>query len=283
MRPAELSLPVDPQARLYFRRGDHPGRSLRRKIRVRFHQIVIVILLQAALFAGLQRLWLSLLDWNHFCLSRIEVWPGQTVVGDKVQSAASRFLTANLLALDTSRLASEIKSLPWIKNARIRKVFPSTLRIELAVRIPMAVLDRGLLTLVDGEGVLLAPADVSDTARWPVLKDRGQFGEDYQKKIALARSVLDGLSVELRSRIEGMDLSDIGCLRLRLREDPTELILGSDGFAAKLDIYHRQAARWATLFGRLDAVDLRIADRVYLRRTAGAARTHPAVGRGEVM
>jgi len=283
MRPAVLSLPVESQARLYFRRGDRSGRSLRRKIRVRFHQILIVILLQAALFVGLQHLWLSLLDWNHFRLSRVEVWPGQTVVEDKVQSAASRFLTANLLALDTSRLATEIKSLPWIKNARIRKVFPATLRIELAVRVPLAVLDRGFLTLVDGEGVLLAPADVSDTARLPLLKDRGQFGEDYRKKIALARAALDGLTAELRARIEWMDLSDVGCLRLRLREDSAELILGSGGFAAKLDIYRRQAARWAVLFGRPDTVDLRIANRVYLRRTTGAARPHLAAGRGEVM
>jgi len=199
-----------------------------------------------------------------------------------VQSAASRFLAANLLALDTSRLAAEIKSFSWIKDARIRKVFPATLRIEVKVRTPMAVLDRGLLYVVDGEGVLVAPAEAGDLAHWPLLGDRGQFAQDYPAKIALARTLLGGLSDELRARVERLDLSDVGCLSLRLRDDPADIILGADGFAAKLDLYARQAGRWAALFGRPETVDLRIADRVYMQLAAGAARTYPAVGRGEV-
>jgi len=280
MRPAKRFETVDSAAQLHFRRGGRPGRGLRRKIRLRFHHLVLFVLVQAALFTGLQRLGLFLLDWNHLRLNRIEVWPAHLPVGDKVESAASRFLSTNLLALDTSRLASEIKSLSWIKEARIRKVFPSTLRIEVTVRTPMAVLDRGLLFLVDGEGVLLSPANGTDIARWPLLTDRGHFQEDYRAKIALARGCLSGLPATLRDKIETLDLSLTACLVLRMRNDSARLILGPDGFAAQLDIYDKQAARWAAAFGRPDTVDLRIADRTYLRL---AARPRPAAGRGEVM
>jgi cell division septal protein FtsQ len=281
MRPNERFEPAESAAQLHFRRGGRRG--LRRKIRLRFHHFVLFVLLQAALFTGLQRLWLFLLDWNHFCLNRIEVWPAHIPVGDKVESAASRFLSANLLALDTSRLASEIKSFSWIKDARIRKVFPSTLRIEVTVRTPMAVLDRGLRFLVDGEGVLLAPADGAAIARWPLLTDRARFQEDYRAKIALARGCLDSLPATLRDKIETLDLSQTSCLVLRMRNDSVRLILGPDGFSAQLDIYDKQAARWTAVFGRPDTVDLRIADRAYLRLAAGVAPSRPAAGRGEVM
>jgi len=283
MSPAERFEPAELAARLHFRRGGRPGRSLRRKVRLRFHHLVLFVLVQAALFTGLQRLWLFLLDWNHFSLNHIEVWPAHIPAGDKVESAASRYLSANLLALDTSRLASEIKSLSWIRDARIRKVFPSTLRIEVTVRTPLAVLDRGLLFLVDGDGVLLAPADGGDIARWPLLTDRGQFQEDYRAKIALARGCLGGLSATLRDKIETLDLSQASCLTLRIRNDSVRLILGPDRFSAQLDTYNKQAARWAAAFGRPDTVDLRIADRAYVRLAAGAARPRPATGRGEVM
>lgn len=283
MRSFPWSSPVPAGVELHFRRGGHPGQGLRRKVGLRFYQALLCVLLQAALFTGLQRLCLFLLDWDHLRLNRIEVIPEESQVKDKVEKAASHFRSASLLALDTSPLASELETLPWIKEARIRKVFPSTLRIEVMVRTPMAVLDRGALFLVDEEGVLLGQAEEGAPSQWPLLSDRGEFQEDYQAKIALGRSCLSGLPAELRARIERIDLSDVGCLSLKLRDDPAELILGRDGFAVKLNIYNRQAAHWAAFFGRLKTVDLRIADRAYVRLAAGAARPHPAAGRGEVM
>jgi hypothetical protein len=131
--------------------------------------------------------------------------------------------------------------------------------------------------------MLLGQAEEGAPSQWPLLCDRGQFQENYQAKIALASACLGGLPGELRARIERIDLSDVGCLSLKLRDDPAELILGTDEFAVKLDIYHRRAAQWAALFGRLKTVDLRIAERAYLRPAAGAARPHTAAGRGEVM
>jgi cell division septal protein FtsQ len=283
MRPAQGFDPAEPAAQLHFRRGGSPGRGLRRKIRLRFHHLVIFTLLQAVLFTGLQRLCLFLLDWDHFRLNRIEVWPDRTPVGDRVDNAASRFLSSNLLALDTSRLASEINSLSWIKDARIRKVFPSTLRIEITVRTPMAVLDRGPLFLVDGEGALLAPAAAAETARWPRLTDSGRFQENYRAKIALARDCLDSLPARLRDKIETLDLSRTSCLILSMRNDPARLILDPESFSAQLDLYDKQAARWAAAFGRPATVDLRVADRAYVRLAAGAARPRSAAGREEVM
>lgn len=280
MRPSGCG----PAPVVQYRRGQRIAIHRRRKrITLRLRHVVVLVLLQAALFTGLQRLCLRLLEWDHLRLSRVEVRPRTEPECFRVESEASRYLSANLLALDTALLAARIKSLPWIKDARIRKSFPSTLRIDMTVRKPMAVLDRGPLFLVDEEGVLLGPADAAAADALPVLRDENSFLDDYPAKIALARACLESLSASDRVLVKALDLADPDGLSLTFRGEPVRLLLGRDGFEAKVARFRRRAGEWAAVCGGLGTVDLRLPGRATLRPGDGKIGPAASAGREEVM
>jgi len=267
-----------------YRRGQRVAvRRRRKRITLRLRHVVLLVCLQAALFSGLQRLYLLLLEWDHLRLSRVVVHPRTEPGSDRVESEASRYLAANLLALDTAPLAARIKSLPWIKDARIRKSFPSTLRIDITVRRPMAVLDRGPLFLVDEAGVLLGPAETAAAGALPVLRDENRFIDDYPAKIELARTCLESLSPSERALVGALDLTNPDCLRLTFRHDPVRLLLGREGFDAKILHYRKHAREWTAACGGLATVDLRLPGRTYLRPGDGKNGPAGSAGRGEVM
>ncbi|OGD12245.1 MAG: hypothetical protein A2Y86_07095 [Candidatus Aminicenantes bacterium RBG_13_62_12] len=273
-----------PAAVVQYQRGQRVEvRRRRRLISLRLRHIILFVLLQAALFSGLQRLCFFLLEWDHLRLSRVEVYPRSEPGSARVEEEAARFLSVNLLLLDTTPLAARIKSLPWIKDARIRKSFPSTLRVDISVRRPLAVLDRGAFFLVDEEGVLLGPAEAESADSLPVLRDEGRFAEDFEAKISLARACLESLSPPLRSRVEELDLTDTGCLSLTLRDEPVRLVLGRSGFEAKVALYQRQAGAWTNAYGSLETVDFRLPGRAYLKPRDAKIETAVSAARGEVM
>lgn len=282
---ATFHSPAPPSpASVQYQRGRRTEVQRRRKrVALRLKHVVLILLAQAALFAGLQRLCLGLLEWDHLKLSRVEVHPRTGPESGRVTYEASRYLSANLLVLDTAPLAARIKSLPWVKDARIRKSFPSSLRVDFTVRRPMAVLDRGTLFLVDKEGVLLGPAGPASGGGLPVLRDDGRFAEDYTAKIGRARACLESLSASHRARVETLDLTDPGCLSLTFRGDPARLLLGSEGFGEKAALYIRRARAWAADYGSLSTVDLRLPDRAYLKPGDGTHGAAAPAAREEVM
>jgi cell division septal protein FtsQ len=275
--------PPSPAA-VHYQRGRRTEVKRRRKrFALRLKHVVLLVLAQAALFTGLQRLCLGLLEWDHLRLSRVDIHPRTGPESDRVEREAARYLSANLLVLDTAPLAARIRSLPWVKDARIRKSLPSSLRVDFTVRLPMAVLDRGTLFLVDEEGVLLGPAGPAAAGGLPVLRDDGRFAEDYTAKIGLARACLESLSASHRARVETLDLTDAACLSLTFRGDPARLLLGSEGFGEKAALYLRRARAWAADHGSLSTVDLRLPDRAYLRPGDGTRGAAAPSAREEVM
>ncbi|MBM3296334.1 MAG: FtsQ-type POTRA domain-containing protein [Candidatus Aminicenantes bacterium] len=278
-----LRLPDSPSAAaVQYRRGRRVPLKKRRRTTLRLWHVVLFVLLQAAVFTGLQRLCLFLFEWDHLRLSRVEVHPRTDPAAAGVEAEAARLLSTNLLLLDTERLATRIKLLPRVKSASIRKAFPGTLRVDITFRRPLAVLDRGALFLVDEEGVLLGTADAAAPASLPVLRDAGLFQEDYPVKIGLARICLERLP-SLRARVEEIDLTDPDCLALRLRGDPARLLLGGEAFEAKVALYLKQAGSWEEAYGSLETVDLRLPGRAVLRLRDGIIGTAAPAVRGEVM
>ncbi len=279
--PPVLESAAAPPVQYKRRRAPLLGR--RRRLSLRWKHVVLWIFIQAALFAGVQRLCFFLLDWDRLRLTSVDIRPLSEPVHRLAEAEVRRCLSANLLALDTRRLASRLLAIPWIREVKIRKVYPSSLRVEMDVRQPMAVLDRGGLYLIDREGVVLDRAVIEDTLSLPLLEDEKAFSTDFEEKIALARSCLESLSVPLRRRVSSLDLSDPTCLSVVLREESVRLLLGRDGFQAKIELYEQQAGSWGAAFGILESVDFRIPGRTYLRPRPGGNDRAARAAEGEVM
>lgn len=139
---------IDPR---FVRRIDDLERKRKRK---RHTKLSILILVTAALIAGLLVARSPLLS-----VSTIRV-TGAGRTGAALVVDASRLAEGDpMTAVDPAAVAAQIERLPWVADARVERDWPSTVRISVIERVPVAVAGAGLgRMLVDRDGWVLGPA-----------------------------------------------------------------------------------------------------------------------------
>lgn len=128
----------------------------------------------------------------------------------------------HLLFADLAGATARVEALPWIADAAVNRVPPSTLEVGVRVREPMAVVRLANASwLVDGEGVLIgggaAEGLVTVDARGAVLGSVGHPVADEAVRDALAAHA--ALPAELRDRVLRYEAGADAPLRLLLRLD----------------------------------------------------------------
>jgi cell division septal protein FtsQ len=239
-------------------------RSRKRRILRTTHVLALTVLL-AGLFFALDRAYLFLISWDNLTIKKIELRCDR----DPLRRDLERFFATrplgNILLCDLPVLQREIKTHSWVKDVRIQKVFPSTLKIEILERIPFALLEKNGLALVDEDGNVLEPAASADTWRYPVVRDESAFLERFWEKWEAARACLQSLTPSEQAGLLALECSDDGRLTLQFKEDPLRLILDGTGVREKLDRFVSLRADLEKRFGALDYADLRLDDRIIVR------------------
>ena len=251
-----------------FQRGleKAPVKKIQRTLVVRPGHIVLFFLLVAAVFLGLAKAYLLLITTSEFDVRTTRVESKHEFVAGDIRALADPSKLGNLLALDLGRLKNLVESHPWVREARLRKVFPSEVRIEIAEREPAAVLRAGgddLVVAEDGE-VLGRPADGADLGL-PLLLDAGGFGDRYHEKLRLAWQCLRPLTAAELAAVESLDVSRLDSPSLVLKGQPTRIILCPERFSRELREYIANKEAWESQGGPLEYVDLRFDDRVYFK------------------
>jgi len=85
----------------------------------------------------------------------------------------------NLCLVRDKALAAGLRTLARVKAARVRKLFPQTLVIELQERQPIAVANLGQPYLIDAEGAIIAEADPAALQRLALPIVTGIRGEQH--------------------------------------------------------------------------------------------------------
>jgi cell division septal protein FtsQ len=171
----------------------------------------------------------------------------------------------NIFLLDISQMQKRVELFSWVKGAHIRKVFPSSVNIEITAREPVALLQKDSLYLIDQEGVELEKIEPGAYSHLPVFSDEHRFIHDTQEKIALAWECLKSLPAEDRADVEILDLSAPGNVVLKFRSSPTRLELGDDLFTQKITLYREKKNVLENEYGPPEYVNLRIPDRIYFK------------------
>ena len=147
---------------------------------------------------------------------------------------------------------------------RIMKILPSTLKIEIKDRTPLALLRRDNLYLIDEEGIHLERIKSREKLDLPLLVDANNFQKDYKEKLELAWECLRSLSPSEKEQLDVLDLSEYKNITVQLKKKKTKLILGNDQFSQKLQEFQKYSARLGK-FGNLEYVDLRFPDRFIIK------------------
>jgi cell division septal protein FtsQ len=254
-----------------FQRGLEkvPVKKIQRKLTLKLKHIILFFLLFVGFFYLLMKAYLFLITWEELNVKRTEVLCRLDFVARDLAPLLEASRLGNLLLLDIDGLRDRIEVHRWVKEARLRKVFPSTLRIEIKERTPAAVLRVGQANLlIDEEGVILERLNAREESLLPLLVDASQFQDYYREKLNLAWACLNSLTPEIREEVEALDLSQVDSLSLTFKGQPTRLILGTDRFLEKTQFFLSCLDRLESDNGPLEYIDLRFDDRIYFKPLA---------------
>jgi cell division protein FtsQ len=177
-----------------------------------------------------------------------------------------------MLAFDTDAAKDRLEAVSWIRHARVMRLLPSTLQVEIEERDPYAMWQNKRQTfVVDSEGVVLAPALPQAFPNLPLVVGEGA-GEHAASLYETLASYQD-----LKSRM--LAALRVGDRRwtLKLRTG-TEIMLPDGNIEMALNALQKLEQERGVLQRDLAAIDLRLLDRITLRmrETTAAAMEEAA-------
>ena len=268
-----------------FQRGEGRARVKKpaRKFPLRARHVLLLLGGSALFFFAAFELYSFVITWPKFDVHSVLVACPDASVRSLVQESADAASWGNILLLDLNRARRDVESIPWVKEARTRKVFPSGLAIDVIPRRPAALLEKDSLFLIDEEGAIIEQAGRTALPNLPVLTDTGRFAADGEFKVRRAFACLNDLPAGVRERVDALDLSDPSDIVLRFHGSRTRLFLGDAQYAVRVADYLERKEAWEREAGELDYVILWHGDRIVYRPfaapqaptktgTAGAAK-----------
>lgn len=196
----------------------------------------------------------------------------QQFVGDRNRSVL-------LLPLEVHR--AQLEQLPWVESARVQRVLPNTIHVELTERTPIAFLrNGGELALIDAHGVILGrPA--GEDLHFPVVtglsdniprEERQQRMQTYQEFLRDADVVRPGSS----DRVSEVDLSNARDLRAVLTglasaadSQTVTVHFGAGDFTGKFRMLVENFSQWQANAGRVQSIDLQYSRQVVVNSDSG--------------
>src|SRR5450759_2231810 len=205
-----------------------------------------------------------------FRISEIALAGEHEVGRENILTLAGITDRSSLLFLDAARARARLLTNPWIAEATVLKLYPGRLRIEITERRAFALWQKdGRVALIAADGTVLEPNVPRRFAGLPQVVGKGaeQAGQEFLELLArypvIARSV--EASVLVAERRWTLHLT--GGIEVLLPEAEPEQALIT---LVDLDRAKKLLAR------DIVAVDLRLADRVTVRLSDGAAAARDA-------
>ena len=166
--------------------------------------------------------------------------------------------------LDVAAAQKRVMSLPWVDRAVVRRLWPDRIVVQIVEKRPYALWqNEGELALVDAEGEVIAAggevARYTKTATLPHV-----VGGDANTALATLDAALSDMP-ELKARISAR-VRVGNRWDLVLHDGPRVLLPETDERAALRTLAELQH-RTQVLDRAVDAVDLRLADRIGIRPT----------------
>ena len=161
--------------------------------------------------------------------------PMQRVTAMQIEAAMRGALSGGFLSVDIGRLQRALESLPWVDQARVRRVWPAGLHVRISEQVAAARWGESGLLNTRGE---LFDSDVRQMpAELPLLA--GPIGTEQQ----VARLYFEYRTrlLPLGMRIDGVTLDPRGAWRMHL-SNGVELRLGREQPEQRMERFLRAAA-----------------------------------------
>jgi cell division protein FtsQ len=273
-----LAAPADKR----FRRAHiKPGRKRSASVRQAWLAVRILAVLGVAVYGGWRGTAL-VLGAPALQVSRITMRGNERLSSGEVLALLDGLRGRNILAVDLAVWQARLLASPWVAEARVRRILPSRIDVELTERHPIGI---GRLSdtlyLVDATGVVIdeygpnyADLDLPMIDGLAAVPGDAASAVD-EMRAGLAARLIAALQPrpDLAERVSQIDVSDAHDAVVILEGDTALLRLGEDDFVDRLQGYLDVAPALRERVAQIDYVDLRFGERLYVRPVTAPART----------
>lgn len=237
----------------------------------------------ALLMTGLGVYWVEASPLFALWPDRIELRGAHFLPREEARQVFAPDWGHSLLRVPLERRRRELEQLDWVRTATLERVWPDRLVVFLAERSPIAwTHHQGQLVLIDEQGVYLRPP-AGATFDLPVVSGLEAVADPAERARRLQRFVellhqLEAVRSAASRAVSDADLStpdDVVVTLAGLPElqgnGPVVVHFGAERFADRFQTLLEDFPTWQQRAGRVEAVDLRLEDRVIVRPAQGSA------------
>ena len=266
-----VSAPTDKR----FRRAHASPARRRRAFDLSIRQVV-----QAALFAGVvayggYRGVHLLLTSEALAIGHIRLSGNTALSNDDVLSRLEGLHGLNTMTVDLERWRQKVLESPWVEAAVIRRVLPKDVVVSIVERRPMGLGRVGNeLYLIDERGAVIDEYGPNHVEFDLPLIDGLAVGKSSRAGVPVideGRAVLAGRLLaalqgrpDLVERVSQIDVSNPRDAVVILKGDTVMIRIGTDQFVERLQAYLDIAPTLQREVPRIDYVDVRFGERVYV-------------------
>ena len=162
--------------------------------------------------------------------------------------------------VDLDALREQLLELSWVKDARVARQLPDTLKVDIVERVPHAVLAKpDRLVLIDDEGAELEPISRANAKGFLTVS-----GPGAARQVAALGRLVDAAPA-LKPKIEAAEW--IGNRRWNLTFDTGQMLAlpeGTDESAAALISFAELDGKSRLLGGKVATFDMRVNGRIFM-------------------
>jgi cell division protein FtsQ len=183
-------------------------------------KILALLVVGAVLYQGVQAVARS----RSLQLDKFEV-EGNTearISTENVIAATGAEVGDQLLGISTQKVSRELEKLPWVAEASVERILPSTLRISIDEREPSFVIQTGLGPfLADGRGLVLQEGseDLVNVVEMPLRPIRPGTRITTPEFVHASR-ILRSLPADIRSRVTSIRAPSIDQIQIETGTGP---------------------------------------------------------------
>jgi cell division septal protein FtsQ len=207
-------------------------------------------------------------------ITRLVISGTEQVSAGEVRALVGDLEGRNILFVNLDEWRRRLLGLPWVAEAALRRILPSTIAIQVHERRPVGLARLGTrLFLVDAAGIVID--EYGPRYRRFVLPIIDGLAVGPQQgptaidpaRAALAARLLAALQPrrDLAGRVSQIDVSNVQDAAVLLEGDSAWLHLGTERFAERLQTYLDVLPVLGARVPARESVDLRFDERIYVR------------------
>ena len=262
-------MPVAAPADKRFRRSHvHPAKK--RRWMPSWHTVAIVAVVSAVGVYAVSRAAGLVLTAQVLTITTIDVKGTHRMAPGEALALVDGLRGASMVTVDLETWRGKLLDAPWVADVAMRRVFPGTVSIVISERQPLGIgRIKGGLYLIDRTGEVIdefgpryAEFDL------PIIDGlAGGDSDTDAARAALAGRVLADFQrrPDLAALVSQVDVSNAGDAVVILKNDSALIHTGDEQFVERLQSYLDLRPRLREGVPRIDSVDLRFGERVYVK------------------